>query len=70
MLNSFKHDQIIAKIQHFSNLLNQFENDKANLLITIATNCDYEKEKLKHQILLCQELAKEYYVIFEDILYR
>jgi hypothetical protein len=29
-----------------------------------------EKDILKNQIYLCQELEKEYYQIFDDILYK
>jgi hypothetical protein len=64
------HDQIIAKIQHFAELIKQHQNEKTMLLFTSNSEDDCEKEKLKNQILLCEELLKEYYKIFDDILYR
>lgn len=70
MTDQLQHDKIVAKIQHYADLLRQYQNDKENLLLTTATERDCEREKLKHQILLCQELLKDYYQIFDDILYR
>jgi hypothetical protein len=64
-----QHNQIIAKIQHFADSLRLHESERENILLTLSdTGCD--KLKLKHQILLCQELSKEYYQMFDDILYK
>lgn len=64
------HDQIIAKIQHFAELIKQHQNEKEMFLFTSISEDICEKEKFKIQILLCEELLKEYYQIFDDILYR
>jgi hypothetical protein len=69
MSDQLNHDKTIAKIQHFAEVLNQTQRDKESLLITIdRESC--EKERLKDQILLCHEMLKEYYQIFDDILYK
>jgi hypothetical protein len=69
MTNSNCTDRLACKIQHFAELIQQIQNEKENLLLAMdRESCD--KEKLKSQIYLCQELEKEYYDIFQDILYR
>jgi Trp operon repressor len=69
MIDLRSKDKIIAKIQHFAELIQQLQRDKENLLLTIdRENC--EREKLKTQIFICHELLKEYHQIFDDILYR
>ncbi len=69
MSDQASHDRQIAKIQHFAEVLNQILKEKEILLLTIdRESC--EKERLKDQILLCHEMLKEYYQIFDDILYR
>lgn len=69
MSDQSRHDRLIAKLQHFANLMQSIQAEKENLLMSIdRESC--EKEKLKIQIYLCQQLEKEYYEIFQDILYR
>lgn len=69
MIDSSSHDRLIAKLQHFANLIQTIQAEKENLLMSIdRESC--EKDILKNQIFLCQELSKEYYEIFDDILYR
>ena len=62
------HDKIIARIQHFSEVLQQIKLEKESLMLVISESC--EKEKLKDQVLVCEELLEHYYKIFDDILYR
>lgn len=69
MLDQLSHDRTIAKLQHFSDMLKQSKIDSESLLLTIDHDC-CEKEKIVNQILLYDEILKEYHVIFEDILYR
>jgi hypothetical protein len=69
MFDQLSHDRTIAKLQHFSDLLKQSKIDSESLLLTIDHDC-CEKEKIVNQILLYDEILKEYHVIFEDILYR
>ncbi len=69
MHDQSQHNRLACKIQHFAELIQQIQKEKENLLMSI--DCDScEKDKLKTQIYLCQELSKEYYEIFDDILYR
>jgi hypothetical protein len=69
VIDQSQHDRLVAKLQHFSELMHQTLSEKENLLMSMdRESC--EKEKLKIQIYLCQELSKEYYDIFKDILYR
>jgi hypothetical protein len=69
MSNQSQHDRLLCKIQHFANLMQNIQAEKENLLISIDRD-SCEKDILKNQIYLCQELEKEYYQIFDDILYR
>lgn len=69
MMNQLTHDRLVAKLQHFADMLNQTQLEKESLLLTIdRESC--EKETLKTQIFLCRQISKEYYEMFEDILYR
>lgn len=70
MVDYDNHDQIIAKIQHFAELMQQCIKDKEMWLLTLPPEHDCEQEKVKEQILVLQEMLKEYYKIFDDILYR
>lgn len=66
---NISHDRAIAKIQHFWEILKQQQRDKEAYLLTIDRDCD-EKEKLKNQIFLLEELNREYYNLFYEIIYR
>jgi hypothetical protein len=69
MTDSSYNDRLAAKLQHFANLLQNIQAEKENLLLSMdRESC--EKDILKNQIYLCQELEKEYYQIFDDILYK
>ena len=69
MLNCVNHDRLIAKLQHFADLIYQSKIDKETLLVSSPTeNC--QKERLKEAIFVYEEILKEYYDIFEDILHR
>lgn len=69
MLDQLAHDRLVAKLQHFADMLSQTQLEKELLLLTIdRESC--EKEKLRTQIFLCQQISKDYYEMFEDILYR
>lgn len=69
MLTQLAHDRLVAKLQHFADMLNQTQSEKESLLFAIdRESC--EKEKLRNQIFLCQQISKDYYTMFEDILYR
>lgn len=68
-MNQLTHDRLVAKLQHFADLLNQTQIDKESRLLSIdRESC--EKEKLKTEIFLCHQISNEYYEIFEDIIYR
>lgn len=69
MLDQLSHDRTIAKLQHFSDMLKQSKIDSESLLLTIDHEC-CEKEKIINQILLYEEILKDYYDIFKDVLYR
>jgi len=69
MLNFSHHDRLIAKLQHFAELLKQTQTEKEILLLTSSKeNC--QKERLMEAISVYEEILKEYYDIFEDILHR
>lgn len=69
MLNYSHHDRLIAKLQHFADLLYQAKVEKETLLITShIEKC--KKERLQEAIFVYEEMLKEYYNIFEDILHR
>lgn len=64
-----RHERLIAKIQHFAEWLKQSQIEREILLIsTPGKNC--QKEKIQESILVYEEMLKEYYDIFEDIVHR
>lgn len=63
------HDRIIAKIQHYAEFLRHMQIDKEHTLLSNQSKTP-ENERIKSQLFVCQELLKEYYNIFDDILYR
>lgn len=69
MIENSSHDQIIARVQHFGDMLKQIQLEKESLFL-IFSEKSTEKEQMKEQIIICEEIAKHYYEIFKDILYR
>ena len=68
MNDNTSHDRIIAKLQHFADSLKQTQMEKESLLLTIQQD-SCEKEKMKTQIFIYEKISKEYYDMFQDILY-
>jgi hypothetical protein len=69
VLNYTHHDRLIAKLQHFAELLKHTQAEKEILLVTNPIE-DCQKERLKEAISVYEQISKEYYHIFEDILHR
>lgn len=69
MNDHIHYDQVIARIQHFAESLKQKQLEKEALAIAIDDKEEYEAD-LRSQIKVCQEIMKEYFELFEEILYR
>ena len=68
-MNDFcSHDQVIAKIQHFSEFLNQVALEKESLLITLG-KCQ-QSECIKDQINIYKNVLNHYNETFEDIIHK
>ncbi len=63
-MNDNSHDQIIAKMQHFAEHLKQTQLEKESLLLM------FKDDDIKKEILIYQEISREYYRIFKDIIYE
>lgn len=63
------HDRLVAKLQYFADVLKHTKIEKETCLISLDIK-SLEKENLKNQIFLYQEILNEYYETFDDILYR
>lgn len=67
-MNDNSHDRIIAKLQYFAEHLKQTQIEKESLLLIFE---EIEmKNEMKKEILIYQEISREYYRIFENILYE
>jgi hypothetical protein len=69
MLDLNQHDHLACKIQYFAYYIQQVKKEKESLLL-IITHDSCDKEQLKTQIVFCEELLKEYYDVFQNIVYR
>lgn len=65
MCESCCHNQIIAKIQHFSEVLDRTALEKESLSIVIDDK--QIREELHKEILIYRELSKQYDEIFKNI---
>jgi len=66
MIDQISHDQIIAKIQHFADNLQQRKLDKEILSILIEDKP--LKSDILNEILIYEEIIQEYYDDFRNIL--
>lgn len=69
MIDPLGHDRLVAKLQHFADTLKFTQQEKESCLLSFQHK-SHEKESLKTQIFLYEEILKEYYDTFEDILHR
>lgn len=68
MCENFCHDKIIAKIQHFSEMLDRVLQEKESLSMTM--NETSLKENLLREILVYQQISREYDKIFKNIIFK
>jgi len=59
--------QMIAKIQHFYDILMMIQDEKETMLLN--GHPQEAKIQCKQQLEICKELSKVYHNIFNDILY-
>ena len=65
MISSSDSAKIIAKIQHFLEFMQQTILEKESLSIALGEG----KEHNKFEILIYQEILKEYHALFQEILH-
>jgi hypothetical protein len=68
MSNYLSHDQVIAKIQHFADSLQQRKLEKEALSIVISDKS--LKSEIRSEILIYEEILEDYDDTFQDILVR
>jgi hypothetical protein len=68
MQNQVSHDEIIAKIQHFSDKLSTITREKETLSIILG-KCDLQPE-IRNEILIYKEILDEYHTVFQDIIIK
>lgn len=66
MCNKCSHDKIIAKIQHFSDMLNQILLEKRSLHVILDDKI--LKQDLDKEIAIYQEISHDYEEIFKNII--
>lgn len=62
------HDQIIAKIQAFADWMKQSKQEKESYALLLAES--EEKNQVRKEILIYNEILVEYFEIFGEILQK
>lgn len=65
---TLSHDRIIAKLQHFADMLQQSKLEKEALSIALG-ECKHQTE-IRNTILIYEEILGDYYDEFQEILMR
>lgn len=64
------HDQTIARIQHFNEILRRSQIEKETLLIALGEDHLLENNQIREQIKVLEEVRRDFWLVFEGIIYE